>query len=224
MSATFSMWRVLRTFIVITVAVVTVLAVQDSGYARLAPGPVTTLPVTGDSGQWMVLTVAADEVSRAEVFATLITRQRLVRLVPSTGDEEMDVSRQYAGAVASSMLGATTPIPYDLGVITGPSAGLTMTLATIDNALGGALSQGRRIAVTGEITATGDVRSVGGLEHKAQAARNAQVDLLIAPRNEAAILRTYLGSIPVVGVDTVQDAVDELCADMTHRVALCSNI
>ncbi len=60
----------------------------------------------------------------------------------------------------------------------GPSAGITMASALISLALGKAV---RRIAMTGELTLTGEVFPVGGIREKVIAARRAGIRELILP-------------------------------------------
>ena len=60
----------------------------------------------------------------------------------------------------------------------GPSAGVTMASALISLALGKAV---RRIAMTGELTLTGEVFPVGGIREKVIAARRAGIRELILP-------------------------------------------
>jgi hypothetical protein len=222
MFSTFSPGRVLRTLLIVLLAAVGVLAVQDSGYARLVPGPVPELPVREDSGRWLVLTVGAEEVSRAEVFWTLVSGEELFRLVEGSADTSMAASRSAAATAASDLLGEPVAVPYQLGEVQGPSAGLTLALAGLDNHLAGALSNGRRIAATGEITAAGEVLLVGGLVEKAGGLAGGQVDLLLVPRAEAAVFRGLLPEIPVIGVETLAEAITALCPGARGALPVCS--
>ena len=83
-------------------------------------------------------------------------------------------------------LGLRYKIPVDINIntsdISGPSAGLAITLAIVDALTPGKLSGGKRVAVTGTIDPQGNVGEIGGLPQKALAARNAaRADL---PRSE----------------------------------------
>ena len=66
--------------------------------------------------------------------------------------------------------------------IGGPSAGLAMTLAILDDLTPGDLTGGKRVAVTGTIDPAGNVGEIGGIEQKAVAARAAHVTLFIVPQ------------------------------------------
>lgn len=63
----------------------------------------------------------------------------------------------------------------------GPSAGITMASALLSLALGKKLS--RRIAMTGELTLTGRVLPVGGIQEKVIAARRTNIKELILPED-----------------------------------------
>jgi PDZ domain-containing protein len=76
-------------------------------------------------------------------------------------------------------------IPFNIAVdtsgISGPSAGLAMTLAIIDGLTPGDLTGGKRVAVTGTISPNGDVGEIGGLPQKAVAAKAAHAQIFIVP-------------------------------------------
>jgi PDZ domain-containing protein len=117
-------------------------------------------------------------------------------------------------------LGVTTQdfvlyqFPIDVQINTsrvgGPSAGLAFTLAIIDDLTPGALTGGRRVAVTGAIAPDGSVGEVGGVEQKAITARANGVQLMIVPKQEVRDARRGAGTVRVVGVSTVDDALAAL--------------
>jgi PDZ domain-containing protein len=78
----------------------------------------------------------------------------------------------------------TSPVKVavDTRDIGGPSAGLAMTLAILDDLTPGDITGGNRVAVTGTIDAAGNVGEIGGIEQKAVAARAAGVKLFIVPQ------------------------------------------
>jgi PDZ domain-containing protein len=104
------------------------------------------------------------------------------------------------------------PIDVDIDTkrVSGPSAGLAFTLAIIDDLTPGNLTGGKRIAVTGTIGPDGRVGPVGGVEQKAITARHNDVALMIVPRSEVKDARAGAGDVKVVGVDTIDEALDAM--------------
>src|SRR6478609_3589966 len=90
-------------------------------------------------------------------------------------------------------------VKIDTQKVGGPSAGLAFTLAIIDDLTPGALTGGRRVAVTGTINPDGTVGAVGGVEQKAITARHNDVSLMIVPKQEVKDARKGAGNLKVVG-------------------------
>lgn len=101
-------------------------------------------------------------------------------------------------------------VRIDTSDIGGPSAGLAMTLSVLDELTPGNLTGAKRIAVTGTIADNGDVGAVGGVGQKAVAARHRGAQLFLVPINEVVEARSRAGSMPVVGVRTLADALKAL--------------
>jgi PDZ domain-containing protein len=95
-------------------------------------------------------------------------------------------------------------------LVGGPSAGLAFTLAIIDDLTPGSLTGGKQVAVTGTIEPDGHVGEVGGVEQKAITARTNGVQLMIVPKGEVKAARSGAGDVRVVGVDTIDEALDAL--------------
>jgi PDZ domain-containing protein len=68
--------------------------------------------------------------------------------------------------------------------IGGPSAGLAYALAIADIIDARDVARGRSLAASGTIQLTGEVGVVGGLEQKAQAAREANAEVVLVPKEE----------------------------------------
>jgi PDZ domain-containing protein len=101
-------------------------------------------------------------------------------------------------------------VTIDTQTVGGPSAGLAFTLAIVDDLTEGDLTGGRRVAVTGTIAPDGSVGVVGGVEQKAITARHNDVDLMIVPKSELADAKRGAGSVHVVGVENVDEALAAL--------------
>jgi PDZ domain-containing protein len=101
-------------------------------------------------------------------------------------------------------------VKIDAGPVTGPSAGLAFTLTLLDKLTPGDLTGGRNVAVTGAIGLDGNVGDVGGVTQKAVTARHAGAKLFIVPADEEREARQHAGSMKVVGVRTLEDALRAL--------------
>jgi PDZ domain-containing protein len=113
-----------------------------------------------------------------------------------------------------SMTRSTYTLPFDVtidvGNIGGPSAGLAMTLATLDVLSNGDLTGGHRVAATGTIGLDGTVGDVGGVAQKAVAVRKAGATVFFVPADEFKDAQSQAGSMKVYPVKTLQQALDIL--------------
>ena len=103
------------------------------------------------------------------------------------------------------------PLDFDLHVnvvgganIDGPSAGLAVFLVLYSAITKTPLPQD--VAVTGELSITGDVRPVGGIVEKLYAARQAGMRLALVPAANAHDLDTTIGGLEIRTVTNVADA------------------
>jgi PDZ domain-containing protein len=105
--------------------------------------------------------------------------------------------------------------PFDVkisvGDIGGPSAGMMFSLGIIDKLTRLQLTAGRFIAGTGEITASGQVQPIGGIQQKMVGARNAGATIFLTPASNCADTK---GAVPaglrLVKVSTLNQAVTYL--------------
>lgn len=101
--------------------------------------------------------------------------------------------------------------------IRGPSTGLAIALAYIDAMEPGSLAAGRKVAATGQVLPRGGadagmVQSIGSIEAKMQAARTGGADIILVPSSQEGLAQLHAGTTPVIGVETVREAVEYLCA------------
>lgn len=101
-------------------------------------------------------------------------------------------------------------VSIDSGTIGGPSAGLAFTLTLIDVLTPGELTGGNRVAVTGTISAAGQVGNVGGVAQKAAAAEAEGVSMFIVPIESVEAAESTTSDLRVVGVETLDDALAAL--------------
>jgi PDZ domain-containing protein len=102
------------------------------------------------------------------------------------------------------------PVRIDTEDVGGPSAGLALTLGLLDLLTPGSLTGGETIATTGSIDPDGVVGEVGGVAQKAVAAERAGARLILVPEAEADDARRFAGDLEVVGVSTLDDALEAL--------------
>jgi Lon-like protease len=102
-------------------------------------------------------------------------------------------------------------VQISVGAIGGPSAGMMFALGIIDKLTRDNLADGKFVAGTGEITASGQVVPIGGIQQKMVGARSAGATVFLAP---AANCSSTAGAIPsglrVVKVSTLAQAVSDL--------------
>jgi PDZ domain-containing protein len=119
-------------------------------------------------------------------------------------------------------------VAVDTAGIGGPSAGLAIALAVLDDLTPGDLTGGNRVAVTGTIDPNGNVGDVGGIEQKGITARAADAQLFLVPKcneeypaevlqacnDDLARLQRRAGSkVDVVPVGTFEEALEVLRAN-----------
>jgi len=102
-------------------------------------------------------------------------------------------------------------VRISVGDIGGPSAGMMFALAIIDKLTNRDLTGGKFIAGTGEITATGQVQPIGGIQQKMVGARKAGATIFLTPASNCADAK---GAVPaglrLVKVSTLTQAVTYL--------------
>jgi Lon-like protease len=115
------------------------------------------------------------------------------------------------------------PINIKVGNIGGPSAGMMFALGIVDKLTPGSLTGGKFVAGTGEISASGAVSPIGGIQQKMAGARAAGATLFLTP---AANCPDTAGAVPaglrLAKVSTLHQALADLAAIRAGRpVAGC---
>ncbi len=146
------------------------------------------------------------------VELTLQRDDETVKVTVETVASPEDPDRAIVGIRVDQQADIEVPIDIDidLGRVGGPSAGLPFALE-IARVLGRDITHGCNIAATGELALDGTVLSVGGLQQKTIAARNAHVDAFVVPAGENADeARRNAGDLPVIPVESFQQALRTL--------------
>jgi Lon-like protease len=122
--------------------------------------------------------------------------------------------RAYIGVILGPAKEKPCSYPFKVDIDTarigGPSAGLAMTLAMLDQLSPGELTGGVKVAATGTIESNGAVGEIGGVKQKTAAVRAAGAKLFIVPAAEYPVAKKQAGSMRVVGVKTLDQALAAL--------------
>ena len=119
------------------------------------------------------------------------------------------VDRSFVGLGLEDGLAYQLPATINVNTtdIGGPSAGLAMTIAIIDDLSKGSLLGNHLVAMTGTIDPSGAVGAVGGVPEKTVAVENAGAKYFIVPASEAAQARgAASGGLQVIPVSTLAQA------------------
>lgn len=177
---------------------------------------------TGD----VIIGADGQPVKRAEDLVAVIGRHKVgdtIGLRIMRGTETIDVATQTIGRPENPLdpfigifLETVPRVKLPLAVkidslgIGGPSAGLMFALGIYDLLDPGDLTRGRIIAGTGEILIDGQITAVGGIRQKVESARRAGAQLFIVPQAELGQACAMAKGMPIVGVDSLKQAVDAL--------------
>ena len=203
---------------------VALLSPKSPSRGKLEPGDV----ITG---------VAGAEVSLPNDIGTALATHRPGETVPvaftrkgddgATADRTVDVvlgaapedpARPVLGVQVTAVdpkVDSSVQVEVDSGSVSGPSAGLAWTLAIIDRLTPSSLTQGKDVAVTGEILPDGRVGQIGGITQKVAAVKRAGIGTFLYPastpkKEQAAMRRVADGAVKLKPVDTLDEAVAAL--------------
>jgi PDZ domain-containing protein len=156
-------------------------------------------PVTGSSGlTGLIYAHPAGSTLAVTIDRNGTTQQVRVGTKESGGHPVMgvEIQQQYKFPFT---------VTITVGNIGGPSAGIIDKLTTLD------LAGGKFIAGTGEITASGQVQPIGGIQQKMVGAREAGATIFLTPASNCSDTK---GAVPaglrLVKVSTLTQAVDYL--------------
>ncbi len=197
---------------VVTRLAVSSVTVGGPAYRRLLPGDLI-LSVNG------IRVTSADQVCdqiRAHPAGSKVT---FGLLRDKKTDSVTVTSQTAASGPVSPVVGITVgtgyqyapDISFDLGEdIGGPSAGLVFSLAIYDKITEGALLDGRHVAGTGTIDATGSVGPIGGIQEKIAGAEDDGAAVFLVPADNCADLAGVKTKMTLIKVDSLPDAIKSL--------------
>lgn len=137
----------------------------------------------------IVLGKHPDDETRAFLGVTLINEDRKIDF---TGDNKITI---------------------ETGNISGPSAGLMMTMEIINKMIETDITSGKQIAGTGTIDGSGKVGKIGGINQKLIAAHKKGIEIFFVPKDnveEITLPESKYEGMTLVTVETLQDALDYL--------------
>ena len=166
----------------------------------------------GDTVDVVVMRGSGDDLEEKDLEVTL-------------GAASDDPARAILGIEADPYgprIDSPVQVVVDSGTVSGPSAGLAWTLGIIDRLTPGSITDGRRVAVTGEILDDGTVGPIGGVEQKVAAVKRAGIDLFIypasTPEGEQEAMRRIAGDdVELRPVATIDEAVAVLVPEGLER-------
>ncbi len=189
------------------------LTALSGALAPLSPGARVTLRLSGFPGTGVP---GAPRATRLRLGETRVVAGEPTCLPAGTrrgSAPPAGTIRACLGAIVEPRyrtVGLPFPVAIDSEGIIGPSAGLAFTLGLLDELDRSELSAGRRVAATGTMAVDGSVGQVGGVAQKAVAAREAGASLFLVPTGEYEAAKAHAGSMRVVAVSSLTQAVAAL--------------
>lgn len=192
-------------------------SVDGSESTDTTPTPASTVPAstvpasTGPASTGPASTVPADVAApNASTPATTTPST-----TPATPAKQLRPVLGISVEPADPSVKSSVQVAIDSGDVTGPSAGLAWTLAVVDRMTPDSLTDGKNVAVTGEILADGSVGPIGGIVQKVAAVKRAGVKTFLypasTPADEQRQMREVAGNgLRLVPVATLAEAVDAL--------------
>ncbi len=156
-------------------------------------------------GQKITLTVLRDGESVDVPLTPRKSSATILGLVTITGSPQIGIN-----------LGQGFIFPFSVNVtidprIGGPSAGLMFSLAVYDTLTPGSLTEGGRVAGTGEITFAGTVGPIGGIQQKIVGARDDGTQLFLVPADNCDDVEgAHNKDMRLVKVTTFDDALSSI--------------
>ncbi len=177
----------------------------------------------------VVLAVDGKPVTSASSLSSMITAHpagSVLQLTVLRGGKTLTVPVASKASGGTTVIGVKVQEQYkfpvnvqiSVGDIGGPSAGMMFALGIIDKLTPMNLTGGKFIAGTGEITASGQVQPIGGIQQKMVGARDAGATVFLAPAGNCS---DTVGAVPaglrVVKVSTLSQAVSDLEAIKANK-------
>jgi Lon-like protease len=186
---------------------------------QTVPGyPASTVLKTGDQ----ILAVDGQPVTGQSSLTSMITSHpagTVLHLTVLRAGQTLSLQVASKNSAGTPIIGVQVEEQYkfpftvkiSVGDIGGPSAGMMFALGIIDKLTPMNLTGGKFIAGTGEITASGQVEPIGGIQQKMVGARSAGATIFLTPAGNCS---DTAGAVPaglrIVKVSTLSQAITDL--------------
>lgn len=158
---------------------------------------------------WKTLESALEREEAPDYSGLLAGPAREVRLAPVL---DRALGRMVIGVYTRDYFAYRSPVrvTWGLGSVRGPSAGLMMVLSLLNALVPEDITQGWKVAGTGEVFLDGRVGAIGGLPMKIRAAESRGADIFLYPRENQGDLEGVETRMRLIPVDTVDEALAAL--------------
>ena len=113
-------------------------------------------------------------------------------------------------------------IKFAMKHVGGPSAGLAFTIALLAKLKAPELIAGRNIAVTGTITESGKVGSIGGVDQKLISAKKAGATIAVIPKSNCRDITVDTSGLQIIAVANLSQAFHGLLSPSIAKSLHCS--
>ena len=155
-----------------------------------------------------ITNIMSDVKPGDSVTYTLIRDGKEIEVSSSTIENE---GRTIVGIGILEQTIPPVAIEVQLPDVKGPSAGLAFAISLVELFSKKDFTQNRIIGVTGEITASGEVKAIGGLDHKINGAYASGARLMLFPKENCnAVPKVTPRDLRLVPVTTLEEALEVL--------------
>lgn len=145
---------------------------------------------------------------------------RLVANQEPGADSEMR-KKPAIGILVGTSARFPIDVKFNLEGVGGPSAGMIFALGIVEKLTPEDLIQGRAVAGTGTITASGKVGPIGGIEEKMIGAARSGATIFLAPRENCPDIKHVPKGLKVIPISTLGEAIAALRAPANFEFPTC---
>lgn len=145
------------------------------------------------------------------IALTVLRGSRTVKVSVHATSSADDPGTPVIGVTIGTGYSYAPTVAFGLpGNITGPSAGLVLSLGVYETISSSDLLGDLKVAGTGEISPDGTVGAIGGINEKIAGAQRDGAKIFLVPAGNCRDIRSKPGSMTLVKVSTLRDAISAL--------------